>query len=1151
MKPELLINAMDRAVQLITGDPDSHARPAQLELAQEVARALNHPGGQAIGQAGTGTGKALAVTTPIPVPISAKHPTGWALMGELKRGDEVFDEFGSVVTVSVAHRIVRDRECFRLTFSDGSWIIASGEHLWPTIPDAADTRSRVEICREVRDAYAADAERTKVNVLDLYEDCRGALPMAVLAEAAGVTIARLLPVKVIENAAGSTLREAGSLERLTRLAGSTVAEATSILGIARLAGADESELSGNASPEDVERLIGGRLPNPIMVAPADVLDEAIRLLGQEDLAEVNRVITRTQDLGRRTNVSLLVPTLPMVLPDARLPLDPYRLGQRLAAQPDSLEIPHSYLRASTVQRLALLQGIMDVAGAVDQVEATGETCLFAHPSRAFTESVLQLLATFGIHVSRSRWGRNARLAFNHGGIRVFRCPDKAAELNRAANTGAQGLHIIRVEKVEPVPVRCITVKSPTHLFLAGTSCVPTHNSLAYLVPAALAAAVDGKRTVVSTESLSLQSQLVDKDAPVVTRAVSQVVPGTAPKVAVLKGWSNHACLVAARETAHKILRIKEGKEEPDEKMAGRLRERGGQQEMLVAWALDQYSDPALKGDRHSYTGVSNGADWASVSVTPAECIGVKKCPFADRCKAARAKVAAAEADVVVTNHTLLAVEAANGVPAVTGSKTLGHFDAIVMDEAHGMPSQVRNQGAGEVTGRRIRSLARSLTHTVELGKNHKIADAGDMIAQMVDKALNAKVRNGDIHKVGEDEDPAADFGSAMEAWLTQARALIVQATKAHSNDMSVKRVLTRFDNALSDLNQVRTHTPGVARWVEAGRGNDHEAALRYSTVNVSAALKRNLWIAPEVEDDLKDRDRAQAEDDISCDVGPEGDKVYYPMSVVAVSATIPQGFAREMGLDASVICFPSPFDVARKRSAVYVPRAIDPADIAALSATQARSGKPKLDTSRHAAWVIPKIAALVEANGGRALVLAAKSSDGKAYAEYLRTRTGGMFTVLDQWDGLPLRELVERWRSDETAVLVGTRSLMTGVDAPGTTCSLVIIDRIPRSPSNPVDDARLESLMSAQKIDRWRADRQVYVADAALLVEQAAGRLIRSGNDKGMVALLDPRLLKKPASVFSYPEQTRKLYMRALGEDWGRRISKLDTAVDFLKGLHE
>jgi ATP-dependent DNA helicase DinG len=128
-------------------------------------------------------------------------------------------------------------------------------------------------------------------------------------------------------------------------------------------------------------------------------------------------------------------------------------------------------------------------------------------------------------------------------------------------------------------------------------------------------------------------------------------------------------------------------------------------------------------------------------------------------------------------------------------------------------------------------------------------------------------------------------------------------------------------------------------------------------------------------------------------------------------------------------------------------------------------------------------------------------------------------------------------------VLVGTRSLMTGVDAPGETNTLVVIDRIPRAPGNPVDDARVEALMKRLETDKWAADKFVYASDAAVLTQQAVGRLIRSMTDSGLVAVLDPRLLK--IGPFKYQEQTRQVYMKALAQ-FEHKTSHLEEAVAYL-----
>jgi ATP-dependent DNA helicase DinG len=128
-------------------------------------------------------------------------------------------------------------------------------------------------------------------------------------------------------------------------------------------------------------------------------------------------------------------------------------------------------------------------------------------------------------------------------------------------------------------------------------------------------------------------------------------------------------------------------------------------------------------------------------------------------------------------------------------------------------------------------------------------------------------------------------------------------------------------------------------------------------------------------------------------------------------------------------------------------------------------------------------------------------------------------------------------------VLVGTRSLMTGVDAPGATASLIIVDRPPRSAGNPVDDARVARIQERLELDRWAADRLIYVADSALLLHQSAGRLIRSVTDQGMVCVLDPRLLK--SSQIAYNEPTRQVYMKAL-DLFAKKISDVEKAKAWL-----
>ena len=264
--------------------------------------------------------------------------------------------------------------------------------------------------------------------------------------------------------------------------------------------------------------------------------------------------------------------------------------------------------------------------------------------------------------------------------------------------------------------------------------------------------------------------------------------------------------------------------------------------------------------------------------------------------------------------------------------------------------------------------------------------------------------------------------------------------------------------------------------------------------------------------------------------------------MVCLSATVPAGFGSQVGLSAQTRTYESPFEAAyADRTALFVPRLTD-TDLDRVTKPAGRSRR-RFDTGGHALWAAEQMAALIEANQGSALILSSTTKAGQEYARALRNPAAGRWQVLSQWDGRPPRRIVADWRADATSVMVGTRSLMTGVDAPGQTCTLVIVDRVPRAAGNAVDDARVEALAERLLLDRWSADRLVYYADARTLLAQAAGRLVRGLGDGGMVAVLDPRLLK--SSYIAYPERTRDFLMRSL-RHFGTKISDPEHAKRWL-----
>jgi len=739
-------------------------------------------------------------------------------------------------------------------------------------------------------------------------------------------------------------------------------------------------------------------------------------------------------------------------------------------------------------------------------------------------------------------------------------------------------------------------------------------SFSHLVPAAVVAVTTGERTVISTESLALQSQIIDKDAPTVGVATTSVL-GSAPRVAVLKGWGNYACFLRATHSARTLLGKPDDDTTPPDPVAAltelarelpapppesKKKKRPAAPAKatdadtvdidgavipraeaipLLRWALTEAAANG-SGDKNSYTGTVSEASWSTVSVSTSECVGAAQCPFGDVCRPDAARTTAAAADIVVTNHSMLGVQAANAAPVVIGSQRLGLFRHLIVDEAHRLPGVVREQGAAAVSGRRVTRIQRGLSALLD--SNDPLVKAlltdGDVIKDVVDQSLAEQAattpKKESVLRCSEGMDPLASTGDLLTGWLGRVNTMVgtvpVFDQKTQIKKMRATGAVTSLK---ADLTAVREHRNGVARWVEKGsepssrfaRGTP--AAAKSTPVEVGGSLAFNVysaevpgalvghpavpekdWLsttaqsaAAEALPERAPRTEEEEGEEITSSAGGALGAPRYALSVSAMSATLPNGFGRDAGLHRPTRSYESPFDTAYGRSLLFVPRASAPEDVAALNGGWP-GGKVRLDTTRHTAWAAPVIAALVQANNGSALILAATAAAGQAYAAQLRAAGTGPH-IHSQWDGGALRQITAAWRGDVGSVLVGTRSLMTGVDAPGETCSLVVIDRVPRAAGNPVDDARVEALTRVVG-DRWTADSLVYASDAALLLEQAAGRLIRSVGDSGMVAVLDPRLLK--TGSFSYAARSRDTYMSALHR-FARKTADLDVALEFLR----
>ena len=633
--------------------------------------------------------------------------------------------------------------------------------------------------------------------------------------------------------------------------------------------------------------------------------------------------------------------------------------------------------------------------------------------------------------------------------------------------------------------------------LAAEAPTGSGKSLAVIVPAVLAAA-KGERTVISTETLGLQAQIVSKDGPAAAQAAYEAT-GYRPVLAALKGWSNYGCGLAAAQVV--------GYDSAGLRAAATS---GGPLERLAAWVLLEGSSDGT-GDRADCPVELGSTDaWAKVSIGPTSCPGQDRCPFGATCRPAAAKGAAAGADIIVTNHSLLAMQVVTGAPVVIGGEQLGQIDHLVVDEAHSLADKVRSHGTATVSAGALISAARALEAC--LGRKHRSAAQGFELAKALDAQLAASLgRFGAEKALAATAEPLDGAGGVIEAWAARERRAL---RPGRGGLLAVAAALGKLDD-LSD-NLRRASRADMARWLEPGEPYELGSAkltgarLVVAPVETAGAIAGNLFGGTK-KDEGDDKPR---------------------LSVVVLSATLPASALPGLGVGVKRTVYPSPFGDAYKESLLYVPKL-------GASSPSPLDRRGRFDVTAHQAWAEPVIRRLVDANGGSALVLTATSAAGRRYTAALRA--DGRHKVHSQWDG-PVGRAVQAWREDTGSVLVGTRSLMTGVDAPGATCTLVIVDRVPRAAPNPVDDARRDALAAKLDLDRWGADRLVYVADAVLLLSQAAGRLVRSSSDRGMVAVLDPRLLKGPVA---YPEPTRRALLGGV-ERFVTKTTDLERALAFL-----
>ncbi|WP_392673065.1 ATP-dependent DNA helicase [Streptomyces sp. LN785] len=580
------------------------------------------------------------------------------------------------------------------------------------------------------------------------------------------------------------------------------------------------------------------------------------------------------------------------------------------------------------------------------------------------------------------------------------------------------------------------VDDNAHLLVqAGTG---TGKSLGYLVPAL----AHGERVVVATATLALQRQLVERDLPRTVEALHPLLRRR-PQFAMLKGRSNYLCLHRLHEG------VPQDEEEGlfDQFEAAAPSSKLGQDLLR----LRDWSDETETGDRDDLTpGVSDRA-WAQISVSSRECLGASKCAYGAECFAEMARERAKLADVVVTNHALLAIDAIEGAPV------LPQHEVLIVDEAHELVSRVTGVATGELTPGQVNRAVRRAAKLV----NEKAADALQTAAEGFERVM-------ELALPGRLEEVPEDLGYALMALRDAARTVITAL--GSTRDKSVQDEDAVRKQAMASVETIH----GVAERITQGSEYDvvwyerHDrfgASLRVAPLSVSGLLREKLFA-----------ERSVVLTSATLKLGGDFNGVGASLGL-APEGTAGEDIPQWKGLDVG-----SPFDYP-KQGILYVARHL---------ATPGREGS-RTD-------MLDELAELVEAAGGRTLGLFSSMRAAQAAAEELRGRLDK--PILLQGEET-LGELIKNFAADPATCLFGTLSLWQGVDVPGASCQLVIMDRIPfPRPDDPLMSARQKAVEEAG----GNGFMAVAATHAALLMAQGAGRLVRATGDKGVVAVLDPRL---------------------------------------------
>ncbi|MFZ5883443.1 MAG: helicase C-terminal domain-containing protein [Chloroflexota bacterium] len=614
--------------------------------------------------------------------------------------------------------------------------------------------------------------------------------------------------------------------------------------------------------------------------------------------------------------------------------------------------------------------------------------------------------------------------------------------------------------------------------------IVVHNSFAYLIPAALFALQNNTRVVVSTNTINLQDQLTQRDLPNLSQALNLDF-----RFSVLKGRSNYLCPRKLENMRHY------GPKNADEMRV---------LAKVLVWQLNNSS-----GDRSeiNLTGPTEREVWNQLSAEDDACTTetcIKRtggaCPFY------RAKTASQSAHVLVVNHALLLSDVA------TGSKVLPEYSHLIIDEGHHLEAATTNalsfklsqfdleRMMKEVGGTNSGVLGRLLAETSETLRPSDLGLLQQKVSRATDKAFRIEQMNreffnvlGEFARIQREGQPQSNYAWQMRilpatrtlpywdevemAWdvtgetlrnlLTDLGEIYKAAGELYAEghdeledvmgDISnITRRLTEAEANITGM--ISKPNAGTVYWIEV-QPNQNRLSLNAAPLSVAGLVEKYLW--------------------------------HEKRSVILTSATLTahgefQYLRNVLGADeADEMQLGSPFDY-ESAALLYIANDI-----------------PEPNQNGYEQALNKIILHTAKATGGRMLVLFTSYAALKKTAQAITAPLAREeIYVYEQGDGASPNALLESFKTTERAVLLGTKSFWEGVDVPGEALSVVVITKLPFDvPTDPLIAARSEMYEDPFN--------QYYLPEAILKFRQGFGRLIRTQSDRGVVAILDRRVLTK------------------------------------------